>query len=315
MTGPDELEGVVRSWLREDEHQDADRVLFSVLELLDTTPQRHASWLARRIFPMRHETLRYGLAAAVFVAAAVLGIRALAPASGTPTPSTTPSATPTPDPSSRAIALNDTDDPQPLAPGRYSGTVGRNIREVRFEITIPEEWTAQHVSAGEVNLRGPHQGYPYVGLFSVVRVYRDPCHPESGFQSLPFDHDYTTAQQIIDRLRRLEGFEATEGDWVTLGGRDAYHFFLSNSINASGWRCTDGALLPLFATWEANLASELEERRHSPATNGGTSLEFWVVATDPYPTVVVADIHPTSLSWRAQERPVIAAVIDSLDFR
>ena len=47
---------IVRSWLRTDEHESADRVLDTVLDLLDATPQRRSWWPARRI--RRHEHVR-----------------------------------------------------------------------------------------------------------------------------------------------------------------------------------------------------------------------------------------------------------------
>ena len=39
---------IVRSWLHEDAHEDADRILNLVLDHIDTTPQRRATWLADR---------------------------------------------------------------------------------------------------------------------------------------------------------------------------------------------------------------------------------------------------------------------------
>jgi hypothetical protein len=44
-----DLTRIVRSWLRRDEHEAADRVLDNVLGLLDATPQRPAWWPARRL--------------------------------------------------------------------------------------------------------------------------------------------------------------------------------------------------------------------------------------------------------------------------
>lgn len=60
---------IVRSWLRTDEQESADRVLDAVLARLDTTPQRRAGWLARRYSFMKSNTLRFGIAAVVIVAA------------------------------------------------------------------------------------------------------------------------------------------------------------------------------------------------------------------------------------------------------
>ena len=66
----------VRSWLHEDAHENADRVLDLVLDQLDTTPQRRARWPARR-FPPMSNTIRIALATAAVVILAFLGIRFL----------------------------------------------------------------------------------------------------------------------------------------------------------------------------------------------------------------------------------------------
>ena len=47
---------IVRSWLHEDAHEDADRILNLVLDEIDTTPQRRPGWLARRFPPMNSTT-------------------------------------------------------------------------------------------------------------------------------------------------------------------------------------------------------------------------------------------------------------------
>jgi hypothetical protein len=67
----------LRSWLHEDAHEDADRVLGLVLDRIDTTPQRRSSWLARRSPIMSNNTVRFGIAAAAVVLVALLGIRFL----------------------------------------------------------------------------------------------------------------------------------------------------------------------------------------------------------------------------------------------
>ena len=46
---------IVRSWLQTDEYESADRVLDAVLDQLDTTPQRRATWWpARRLTQHEH---------------------------------------------------------------------------------------------------------------------------------------------------------------------------------------------------------------------------------------------------------------------
>ncbi|MGH2488998.1 MAG: hypothetical protein ACRDFR_05220, partial [Candidatus Limnocylindria bacterium] len=59
---------IVRSWLSEDRHEDADRVLNTVLDQLDTTPQRRTSWSAwRELFMNKFVAIGLGAAAVVAV--------------------------------------------------------------------------------------------------------------------------------------------------------------------------------------------------------------------------------------------------------
>lgn len=51
MSADRDVTRIVRSWLREERHEDAGRVLDMVLAELDTTPQRRSWWPARR-FPI-----------------------------------------------------------------------------------------------------------------------------------------------------------------------------------------------------------------------------------------------------------------------
>jgi hypothetical protein len=89
---------IVRSWLHEDAHEDADRVLDLVLDLVDTTPQRRASWLARRA-PTMNNYARLGLVAAAVLAVVIVGIGLFGrspdvgpPASSSPSVSASPAA-------------------------------------------------------------------------------------------------------------------------------------------------------------------------------------------------------------------------------
>jgi hypothetical protein len=68
-----ELDHIVRSWMDEGVTQLPDRVLDLVLEQIPATPQRHASWPARRFPPMSNYA-RLGLIAAAVLAVAIAGI-------------------------------------------------------------------------------------------------------------------------------------------------------------------------------------------------------------------------------------------------
>jgi hypothetical protein len=60
---------LVRSWIREDQHESADRILGVVLDRLDTTPQRRSWWPARRSNRMNTYAKLIVAAAAVLVVA------------------------------------------------------------------------------------------------------------------------------------------------------------------------------------------------------------------------------------------------------
>ena len=70
---------IVRSWLRTGEHESADRVLDAVLDQIDTTPQRDATWWPARRFPHMNNAAKLALTAAAVVLVALVGIRYLAP--------------------------------------------------------------------------------------------------------------------------------------------------------------------------------------------------------------------------------------------
>ena len=67
---------IVLSWLREDMHENAERVLLRALEEVDATPQRRSWWPARRSNSMNTYTKLIVAAAAVLVVA-VVGYRFL----------------------------------------------------------------------------------------------------------------------------------------------------------------------------------------------------------------------------------------------
>lgn len=87
-TEPD-VTRIVRSWLRVDEHESADRVLDAVLDQLDTIPQRRVRrWPAWRLSTM-NTTMKVGAAAVVVAFAVLAGITYLGkPDIGGPTAST-----------------------------------------------------------------------------------------------------------------------------------------------------------------------------------------------------------------------------------
>lgn len=94
MSAERDVTRVVRSWIRTDEHESADRILQTVLSRLDATPQRRSGWSAWRSYRMNTYAKLAAAAAAVLVVA-VVGYQFL-PRPGGPggQPTVTPSPTP-----------------------------------------------------------------------------------------------------------------------------------------------------------------------------------------------------------------------------
>ena len=90
-----DLERTVRLWVAQGSDQLPEPALDAALDQIAKTKQRHAGWLARRINLMNGNALKFGTAAVVIIAAAILGVRFLPGAVGgpsDPTPSPTPVA-------------------------------------------------------------------------------------------------------------------------------------------------------------------------------------------------------------------------------
>jgi hypothetical protein len=92
---------IVLSWLREDAHENAERLLLRALDEVDATPQRRSWWPARR-FALMNIYAKAAIAAAAVLVVAVVGYQLLPPIVG-------PGGgqSPTPTPQSTAVPLAD----------------------------------------------------------------------------------------------------------------------------------------------------------------------------------------------------------------
>jgi hypothetical protein len=165
---------IVRSWLRTDEHESADRVLDDVLLVLDATPQRRPHWPARRIATV-NTTAKFAIAAAAVVLVAVVGINLLPSTGGvggiaaslSPSPTATPTSSLPPNPAESFPPAGE------LAIGRHS-----MIREgVRFSINVAASgWRSQQ---GFEFIKGTEGQPDGAGLLfwslTPDNVYANPC--------------------------------------------------------------------------------------------------------------------------------------------
>src|SRR5215213_8808237 len=169
------VDRVIRSWLREDRHEDISRVAGAVLDLLDTTPQRRSPWWPARRIPFMNKPVTLGLGAAAVVAALVIGAQALGP----PAPGGVggiPSASPSPSPISAP----------PLTQTFTSQMHG-------ISVSYPEGWIARAATE-------PWTDRPGVAFFlhPGFDVLRDPVQDDTLFLHI-------TSQPIDD---------STPEDWV-----------------------------------------------------------------------------------------------------
>jgi hypothetical protein len=227
MQSETDITRIVRSWLRTDEHESADRVLEDVLLLLDATQQRRPVWPARRIADMN--TYAKLLVAAVAVAVvAVVGINLL-PAGGVGGPPLAASPSPSPAPTPSAIAIGSPaptvifPPAGPLAAGRHTLTEGGT----KFSIQVPDGWSSSGPNcSGCVTDDGWLQkgrdgstdpGSVWAPVWNVDGVVADPCTRTAG--PIP-----KTATELADAVASLPGTDlVTAPEDVTVGGHPAKH--------------------------------------------------------------------------------------------
>jgi hypothetical protein len=196
MNAERETTRIVRSWLGEDEHESAERILSIVLDRLATTPQHRSWWPVRRPFMSTYAKLV--AAAAALVVVAVVGYNFL-PGTGiggrsTPVPTASPAPT--------AAPLLSDDTPS-LAPGDY---VTGNPFPVRVTATVPAGWHGHlagpyYADLWPEGLTGAH------GLYFVLpsKVSIDPCDYSKGFADVGGE----TVNDLTAALRSEPGLQVT----------------------------------------------------------------------------------------------------------
>lgn len=276
----------VRSWLREDRHEDADRVLDLVLDQLDTTPQRRASWLARR-FPFMSKTVQFGLAAAVVVlAATVVGLSVLARPDDSVGP-TVPTSTPTATATTPSIPLlskqGSIETGAVLAPGTY---LLDYPFPARLALTVPGGWQVWHVdflSAGLLVDAGPGNGSGW-GLFFLSpgdKLYADPCDKTRGMlDPVPGP----TADDLANALGNLPGITASTPVDIEMDGHAGKLIELTATADVAS--CPAGAATLWDFAGLDDYPMALGER-----------LPIRILDVDGLRLVIVATDYPGTSAW------------------
>lgn len=291
---------VVRSWLRTDEHESADRVLGSVLDQLDTTPQRRVTWWPARRLQSMNTMLKFGLAAAVVVAVAVfIGVNTLG-TSGTNVGG--PGVEPTPTPQASVAGPTVEPSPSPTSTPESGLPEGpfeiawdeMSERAPRITVTIPAPaWAGDDgilMKGNEVD------NLPEAAIIAFSEpigagfyVYGDPCRWQSTTPETPA----TTVDEIAAALAAQASRDASEPVDVTVGGYAGKAITLSVPVDANFDEC-EGLEFASFGTDHDDLA-----RYHQ---GPGQVDELWILDVDG--AIVIID------TMYRQDTP--AEVIDEL---
>ena len=188
-TERDRSERIVLSWLREDQHENAERVLLRALDEVDTTPQRRSWWPAWRSQDVNTQ-IKALLAVAAVVVVAVVGYNLLPGRDGvggpqTPIPTVAPS--PSTSPTQESTVPPSTYTFMPFGPEGGFGMCGpadvdpdcvEDPRDdtITFTYTIPEGWADLRSLGGAawIDDNAPPDG----AAVQITRggwLYSEPC--------------------------------------------------------------------------------------------------------------------------------------------
>lgn len=284
---------VLRSWLHEDGHENADRVLELLLDQIDTTPQRRAAWPARRV-PLMKNTFRIAVAAAAVVVVALVGFQLLRGANvGGPSASQSESLEPTPTPVPTVAA----DFPRigSLAIGRHP------IKLVGRQASI-EFATAGWKSNGQWGIDRGSPSSPGSASFifwpesAPDNVFGDPC-----AETLLSPPTGRSVAELAAAVAALPGINLVSGpSEVPVGGYPAQHvvFTVPNDV---------GCAADKFYLWE-----DLDHPGSARyVTELGETFYVWII--DVKGTIVWIDGETYVASGPAVAQEV-QQIVDSIQF-
>lgn len=211
---------VVRAWLRDDGHDNADRVLEAVLADLDELPQRRSKWMPAGIPSTAAGWLRYGLAAISLAAVVMIALSLLPHRVATP-PVPTQTVSPTQAPTPGTSLPSRLPDSQ-LHGGRYT-----LFGSFRITIDVPDGGWGGFISAAAAPAIFNDESPPRFASLRAANVtqmtvYLDPCKWDRSAIVQP-----KGAAAIAAALSALPGRAGTKPEQVSLMGTTAQHVRLT----------------------------------------------------------------------------------------
>ena len=298
MSTDRDMTRIVRSWLRTDEHESANRVLDNVLDLLDATPQRRSWWPARRSAEM-NTYAKFAIVAVAVVVVAIVGINLL-PGSGsvagggpaaTPSPSPSPSPTPTPSPSPSATAAG-FPPAGPLEIGRHSMTKNG----VPFSINIPISGWVSNGDFGVDRSTGVNaEGAGFIfWIETPIGVFADPCADVKSPPVAP------SAAALVAAVAKVPGTDLVSGPKdVTVGGYPAKLVVLKIREDV-------GCSPSNFYLW---YAPSVDLARY--ATELGSTIRVWIIDVGGKLVWIDGETYKGAGPGPAQQ---IQQIVDSIQF-
>ena len=270
---------IVRSWLRTEENESADRVLDAVLDQLDTTPQRRTTLWPARTFPHVSNYAKLAMATAAVLTLVVVGMRLL-PGSGTgglvaPSPTATASPSPSPTPGWPSGELE---------AGRHSV----ELNGVRFSFDVSPGWSTTQFQGMIRHLTPSNGHWPWIGFLNTFDSVADqPC-TSSAIPVGPTVDDFANAMTTIP------GTEASEPSATTIGGVPAK--FVELTINDDiGCQPTSFWLYGPDSAWPNSI---------------DTTVRVWVFELDSTRYV----IHSDQVGEDPEVSAMIVDVVESIEF-
>jgi hypothetical protein len=223
----------VLSWLREDLHENAERVLLRALDDVDTTPQRRSWWPAWRSLDMNN-LVRYAIAAAAVLVVALVGYQLLPSNIGSGGETPVPSATVMP---SATLTSSPTEIPRlplsgPIDAGTYRMGTGPT-----FLVTVPQGWTSTGGTQIIKNLEQPNE-VTALELYSAdIQVFADACQSEGTEELIG-----PTTDDLLAALLAQENSDISDPVDVTIGGLPGKRFEVSVPDGIDIALCSIGSL-------------------------------------------------------------------------
>ena len=290
MTTERDVTHIVQSWIREDEHESADRVLGIVLDQIDTTPQRRATWWPARRTPTMNKFVTIGLGAAAVVVVLIVGTNLLGSGSALPG-----------GPSSESAAPSEAEPSSSVDAGLPEGPFVVDGPPVQITVTIPApRWSFNQdfyvLGKGDESENMPEAAIllwgedPGTGFY----VYGDPCQWESTTPDTPV----TTIDEIVAALAEQASRDASEPVDVTVGGYAGKSLTLHvpEDVNFDT-DCDEGQ----FASWG------LEGGQPARTQQGpGQVDEIWFLDVDGVIVILDATYRPDTSPELVEELRAIA---------